>query len=1025
MARAIKPGHSFTIGKAIRRENGEWVEAAAAWEAVVSRIISSSVFEYMDSGVLEYKFGELTPNETKYTSGGTAIGTAMDSKRLLLALRVPTNLTIADIAGLEERLSEIENTSSIDTTPWGQTWIIQPSTEPAKSILNLSMLQSSITGAQGTITGTLSTDRSYTVPDQNGTFALLEREQTFTQRQYITVSTALAVGDPGNNTVAIGAGNINLHQGLHTWGGNIVTHDIGPIHPGHDTHIAALIIDPPGGTFPTGGMFIAWNAPSVNPTYPLAAHIGMPDANTMEISGEGTGGIQIWTQTGNIISAYTNLIMRGTVAPTAQVTDVVTIGKGRLLAKDGVFANATYSSSYKNIFASTTSTTAVRIENSSTGLALDLGGDSTTNGLWTFTNHSDSNTLTIASHGPYSEISAGASELDVVGGQINLQPVFVTILEGADPTAGSAGVTTIGGGAIYTDTASFTGDINIHGVSYVWPSSSASGVLTNDGSGILTWDPASGSGITALTGAITASGSGSVAASLGTFTFSDLNTAVSDAELARTDDDNTFIGAQSLVGISTASEPTVSSADQIKLYYNKTNQGLYASLNGADYVSVAMNCEAEIGIVNRLTKYTAGNEICISQMFQEFGGGCDIIDGEDFRFSAVTGSMIGTLPTEKIGLWGATPVVQQTGDILAALSATGVIASPVITGFKRGTGSPEGAVTSPIGDIFERTDGGTGTTLYIKESGAGNTGWRAFAAPGISALTGDVTASGSGSVAATIANDAVTYAKIQNISGASLLLGRGSASGSGDTQEITVGTGLSMSGTTLSTTGGSVSGLTTGKIPKAASSTSLNDSVMSQSSTHISIAGASGAGPATGTTDIGGGVIQTKGSISTILTLVTTATNGPDIVFTSPGGSFAHLGCAKNVNSGLPDTDFGIWAVSGKLSLFGNSATEMVGFTDTTASFSIPITLANAMNVILGTGTGTKIGTGTTQKLAFHNSTPVVQRSGADQTAVVTTAATNITPYGYATQAQADALVTLVNELRAAMVEKGLIKGSA
>lgn len=40
-----------------------------------------------------------------------------------------------------------------------------------------------------------------------------------------------------------------------------------------------------------------------------------------------------------------------------------------------------------------------------------------------------------------------------------------------------------------------------------------------------------------------------------------------------------------------------------------------------------------------------------------------------------------------------------------------------------GTGSPEGVVTAPVSAIYHRTDGGTGTAVYFKESGTGNTGW--------------------------------------------------------------------------------------------------------------------------------------------------------------------------------------------------------------------------------------------------------------------------------------------------------------
>lgn len=45
--------------------------------------------------------------------------------------------------------------------------------------------------------------------------------------------------------------------------------------------------------------------------------------------------------------------------------------------------------------------------------------------------------------------------------------------------------------------------------------------------------------------------------------------------------------------------------------------------------------------------------------------------------------------------------------------------------FFSGAGSPEGVVTAPIGSLYSNKSGGSGTTLYIKESGTGNTGWAA------------------------------------------------------------------------------------------------------------------------------------------------------------------------------------------------------------------------------------------------------------------------------------------------------------
>ena len=40
-----------------------------------------------------------------------------------------------------------------------------------------------------------------------------------------------------------------------------------------------------------------------------------------------------------------------------------------------------------------------------------------------------------------------------------------------------------------------------------------------------------------------------------------------------------------------------------------------------------------------------------------------------------------------------------------------------------GTGTPESVIEAGIGSTYLRLDGGTSTTLYVKETGTGNTGW--------------------------------------------------------------------------------------------------------------------------------------------------------------------------------------------------------------------------------------------------------------------------------------------------------------
>jgi hypothetical protein len=75
---------------------------------------------------------------------------------------------------------------------------------------------------------------------------------------------------------------------------------------------------------------------------------------------------------------------------------------------------------------------------------------------------------------------------------------------------------------------------------------------------------------------------------------------------------------------------------------------------------------------------------------------------------------------------GSTPIVPPASVrwmMLGGLGGHAGFTSSFHPGIFWGTGSPEGVLTAGVGSLALRRDGGEHTTLYIKESGTGKTGW--------------------------------------------------------------------------------------------------------------------------------------------------------------------------------------------------------------------------------------------------------------------------------------------------------------
>ena len=207
-------------------------------------------------------------------------------------------------------------------------------------------------------------------------------------------------------------------------------------------------------------------------------------------------------------------------------------------------------------------------------------------------------------------------------------------------------------------------------------------------------------------------------------------------------------------------------------------------------------------------------------------------------------------------------------------------------------------------------------------------------------LTGDVTGSGTGSFAATIGPNKVTYSKIQAVSGGSKLLGSNSTGAA--VQEITLGTNLSMTDSTLNATGNSgtvtsvgVSGGTTGLTTSGGPVT--------------------GSGTITlgGTLDIDNGGTGATTAAAAITNLAGSATNGQ---YLRGDGSNVVMSTIQGIDLPLISLSSGI---TGTLDV-NNGGTGQTSFSNgqllignTTGSTLNKATLTAGTNITITNGSGT------------------------------------------------------------------------
>ena len=172
---------------------------------------------------------------------------------------------------------------------------------------------------------------------------------------------------------------------------------------------------------------------------------------------------------------------------------------------------------------------------------------------------------------------------------------------------------------------------------------------------------------------------------------------------------NTASGRQALLNNTTGIQSTAYGFQALRgntTGGNNTANGFQALLSNTTGSNNTANGRSSLS-----SNTTGGNNTAngFQALFSNTTGGNNTANGFQALFSNTTGS-------DNTALGKGAEAVSATANNQISIRAGN-------TKWYSAAGSPEGVVTAGVGSMYTNNTGGTGTTLYVKESGTGNTGW--------------------------------------------------------------------------------------------------------------------------------------------------------------------------------------------------------------------------------------------------------------------------------------------------------------